>query len=929
MLESKKFEDFQKEANQYKNILLDYKKNGKPFVDNNFHPKLKIHEYKVSIDDSPESWVRVDDMYDAPLFQENLIHPDFISQGELGDCYFVASLSRIARQSYLISSLFDTTTPTRILGSVQDSINIKCGAVVVYFNCFGRRTPVLIDTLLPLKYDQLRFSSPKDKSQSPWFCLVEKAYAKLNGSYSNIIGGNLPLAIYNMFGYYPSLKEVQKWNIPEKLKKVSLFERIMKYQEQGAVMGASITVSNLPKGVTKEEVDSKGLIKDHCYLIIKAREASNKQFICLRNPWGSHEWNGDWSDDSPLWTPQLMKELKFVKGDDGTFWMSEKDFFRYFSDIEVSKPFPPEWYSKRFYCQMLPGDHDGADPHSPTANLASRPNFAFQVTQPLKKGEKCRFHVLIEKHNQLFDSNTNSEFDDPLYCVFLVHNKGMKIDPDNLPYCDRITVQSKSNLFTLSHEVYGNEDIVTIVLQRLVKCNLIEDCYVLVFCDHEFNLYEIGKPDEVFEYEENPGIVFNNFSSRYPDARKMFKLKMNGNGAKPSKSGLKLKAGEGNSKSKNANNESTAKQDENKNTQKDQKNNSPQKQDENKSTQKQDENKSTQKQDENKSTQKNDEISSPQKHEEIKSTQRQEVTKSSQRQEVTKITQKQEVTKRTQRQEEIKRRQKEDSPKTTENDAKSRQNDDSSQGRQKEVGSPSQVEKDKKTAGTDRAKAEKRRTSSGGRQLSDREKQADPQRKPRNNPGLDSASATSADRKQKQPSSGSQRSVAKGQPDPQQRRGRAASNLDSASTTSADRKRRQSPRNSDTVRSRNTRTSSNVDADSTASLSRRRQQNNQPARAADSAASANKRGRQSPRESGRDARACDQLRRSKANSRVDNQSVISAAKKRSVTPINSRLAPDLKYKPLRNAFLINSRPGSNQRGTRARSKSLPRAPFVI
>ena len=173
MLQPKKFEDFHKEAKQFKSILLNYKKTGKPFVDNNFHPTLRIVETEVYIDDSMEKWVRVDKLYNAPLFQENLINSDFIQQGELGDCYLLSSFSRIAKQSYLIPTFFDTKTPNQILGRVQNSINLKCGAVVIYFNCFGYKTPVLIDTLLPLKNGQLRFSSPSDRNKSPWFCLFE------------------------------------------------------------------------------------------------------------------------------------------------------------------------------------------------------------------------------------------------------------------------------------------------------------------------------------------------------------------------------------------------------------------------------------------------------------------------------------------------------------------------------------------------------------------------------------------------------------------------------------------------------------------------------------------------------------------------------------------------------------------------------------
>lgn len=254
MLESKKYEDFYNEASQYRNILIEYKKTGQQFFDNNFHPTNQVKESKIYISDSMENWSRIDDIYDAPLFQDNLIHPDYIQQGELGDCYLLASFSRVAERSYIIPSLFETSIPNRILGSVHDSLNIKSGAVVIYFNCFGKKTPVLIDTLMPIKNGKLRFSKPSDKNFSPWFCLIEKAYAKLYGSYSNIISGTLPHAMYNMFGYYPKNKIFSRLrNDSEKFfSDQQIFEKMLKYQQKGAVMATSITYSDLQKGVTKE-----------------------------------------------------------------------------------------------------------------------------------------------------------------------------------------------------------------------------------------------------------------------------------------------------------------------------------------------------------------------------------------------------------------------------------------------------------------------------------------------------------------------------------------------------------------------------------------------------------------------------------------------------------------------------------------------------
>ena len=524
-MQSKKYEDFEKEASQFKNILLEYKRSGKRFVDKNFHPTLKIKEREIYIDDSEGSWKRVDDICDAPLFQEDLIDPSFVQQGELGDCYFLAALSRIAKQGYLVPSLFDRNTPNRVLGREIDSINIKCGAVVVYFYCFGRKTPVLIDTLLPMKYGQFRFSSPSDNKKSPWFCLVEKAYAKLNGSYSDITGGTLPHAIYSMFGYYPSNKEISKLQSPEKVSKMSVFDRIMKYQRQGSVMGTAITPSRLQNGVTVSEVKNKGLIPDHCYLLLKARKHNNKQFFCLRNPWGKHEWNGDWSDNSPLWTKELKEGLGMEQAEDGTFWMIDKDFFRYFTTIEVSKPLPPEWFARRFFCQLVPGPHDGYNVESKNADIPSRPNFAFQVIDPIPKGEKCRFHILVEKRQKLYDEKKGTIWNPPSYCVYLAHANGQKLESSRLPYCSRFQMQSNNDLFSFAYEVSGNDDIVTIVLHRLQSCNLIEDCYVLVYCDHDFKLYDIDHPEELFPEEDNAGIIFDNFSTKHLDVARPLRMK--------------------------------------------------------------------------------------------------------------------------------------------------------------------------------------------------------------------------------------------------------------------------------------------------------------------------------------------------------------------------------------------------------------------
>ena len=51
-----------------------------------------------------------------------------------------------------------------------------------------------------------------------------------------------------------------------------------------------------------------GIVSGHAYAILDVREVQRngkERILKLRNPWGSKEWEGDWSDKSSKWTPEL------------------------------------------------------------------------------------------------------------------------------------------------------------------------------------------------------------------------------------------------------------------------------------------------------------------------------------------------------------------------------------------------------------------------------------------------------------------------------------------------------------------------------------------------------------------------------------------------------------------------------------------------
>lgn len=197
------YERFEK----YRQFLVDYKNKGKKFVEDTFPPL--------------ENWKRIDEFYQAPLFQKDLIDPSFIIQGRIGDCYLISSLGRIAKQHYLVTQLFERFLPNSILGEVENSINIKRGAIAVYFCAFGRKTPVIIDIFITFIDDKCLLIQPIDKAKSQWFFIVEKAYAKLNKSFRNIDGGNMSQSLYSLFSFYSCYYEYSLFSKKKKKKDIS------------------------------------------------------------------------------------------------------------------------------------------------------------------------------------------------------------------------------------------------------------------------------------------------------------------------------------------------------------------------------------------------------------------------------------------------------------------------------------------------------------------------------------------------------------------------------------------------------------------------------------------------------------------------------------------------------------------------------------
>ena len=170
-----------------------------------------------------------------------------------------------------------------------------------------------------------------------WPAILEKAYAKKYGSYSTIAGGLVDIALSELTNGIP---ETYKKDENENLQK--LWDKVLDAKQEGAFLGAGSP--SHPDGDRATSDD--GIVQGHAYSVLRLAEVDGTKLIQLRNPWGSGEWTGDWSDDSELWTTRMKNVLNYnVFEDDGVFWMDWNDFMEEFETIYVCRNYcnQKEW----------------------------------------------------------------------------------------------------------------------------------------------------------------------------------------------------------------------------------------------------------------------------------------------------------------------------------------------------------------------------------------------------------------------------------------------------------------------------------------------------------------------------------------------------------------------------------------------------------
>lgn len=324
------------ERRNFKKVFMDQKvaKPTKPWVDDFFPPnensllgRKKTGEYLDPTEVkmigplmNPKGieWKRAKDLVADPMLFEDKISVDSLRLGEIANTYYLSALSALAQFPNLINEIF-----------ITKKINQECVYQVSLF-IDGEFQTVFIDDFVPVMKGTSTPFFTKTTSFELWGLLLEKAWAKVNGGYANIVSGSLPDLFRALTGC-----SVQTINTKEE-DIFNIWIAMKNAFNNKWVMCATV------KG-DEPKARKHGLVNGSTYNILFGEDVydnTNKKQILvkMKNVWGANVWEGDFSEGSNAWTENIIEQIgpnRVNKNSDGEFWMSLKDICKYFETIDI------------------------------------------------------------------------------------------------------------------------------------------------------------------------------------------------------------------------------------------------------------------------------------------------------------------------------------------------------------------------------------------------------------------------------------------------------------------------------------------------------------------------------------------------------------------------------------------------------------------
>ncbi|XP_076733983.1 calpain-13-like [Maylandia zebra] len=303
----------------FKNLKQYCLTKGVRYLDDMFPPDAKSVGQGILMpsDLAHVKWLRPAQIApDAEFVVDGVSRFDF-GQGVLGNCWFLASIGALTFQNHI----FEQVVPLD-----QKIKENYCGIFHFRFWRFGRWVDVVIDDKLPTINGRLIFVHSKDPNEF-WPALLEKAYAKVCGSYTDMTSGTPSEAVMDFTGGVHMCVQLSDASS-------DVWGLICRAGKSNTLMSCGT-----PQGETSANtVLPNGLVQGHAYTVTGVKELISQgkvvKLIRLWNPWGKGEWEGDWSDcensNSNEQRYEPVEKVTKVKNHQDE--ENKKTFFRQYSD---------------------------------------------------------------------------------------------------------------------------------------------------------------------------------------------------------------------------------------------------------------------------------------------------------------------------------------------------------------------------------------------------------------------------------------------------------------------------------------------------------------------------------------------------------------------------------------------------------------------
>ena len=330
-------------------------------------------------------WLHPYEISENPRFMDKSgMNAKDIKQGEVGDCWFMTALSLIGgRKPVAIMGNMDP----ELLEKLDSGLPITCGIeeqleqgifpplfhiyvtrgmyVFRFYKDYQKRY-VIIDDKIPCRQNKVPVYGQDPENNEFWVSLIEKAYAKLHGSYSALRSGFIDEALTDLTGLIPEkikLDYLKSENTPSES---DVDTEWKKFTSLNTIAMLGCSAQGETEGPMKYQGVNCGILSGHAYAILdfvqipKTTGKQKSRLLRMRNPWADTEWLLKWADNSEEIKENNNKIIDYYKAvsqqkevskyhmvfstlekynskneNDGTFFINYKDWREIFSCLFV------------------------------------------------------------------------------------------------------------------------------------------------------------------------------------------------------------------------------------------------------------------------------------------------------------------------------------------------------------------------------------------------------------------------------------------------------------------------------------------------------------------------------------------------------------------------------------------------------------------